>query len=190
MISGIPSTVTKPRFSKSRPLARLRTTLRDTLEDRTARVADDAATVLAAARDLDGDLRGSRSLALLGAVQDVRGQLAALVPEGFLVRTGATRLPHLVRYLKAARHRLAKAAENPGRDEGLAWQVRELEQEYATARAARDAHGAGADTTATDARLDEVRWLLEELRVSLFAQQLGTPVPVSAKRIRTLLAAG
>ena len=170
--------------------ARLRTTLRDTLEDRTARVADDAATVLAAARDLDGDLRGSSSLALLGAVQDVRGQLAALVPEGFLVRTGATRLPHLVRYLKAARHRLAKAAENPGRDEGLAWQVRELEQEYATARAARDAHGAGADTTATDARLDEVRWLLEELRVSLFAQQLGTPVPVSAKRIRTLLAAG
>ena len=162
---------------------RLRTTLRDSLEDRTARVATDVAAVLTASRDLDGQLREASSLALLGAVQDVRGQLAALVPDGFVVRTGATRLPNLVRYLKAARHRLSKAAENPGRDEGLSWQVRELESEY---RAARDAEHSPDD--ARDARLVEVRWLLEELRVSLFAQQLGTPVPVSAKRIRTLLA--
>ncbi len=164
---------------------RLRTTLRDTLEDRTARVAEDAAAVLTAARELDGDLRGASSLALLATVQDVRGQLAALVPDGFVVRTGAERLPHLVRYLRAARHRLTKAAANPGRDEGLAWQVRELEQEY---RAVRDSER--PPDPARDARLREVRWLLEELRVSLFAQHLGTPVPVSAKRIRTLLAAG
>ncbi|WP_372595079.1 DUF3418 domain-containing protein [Actinotalea sp.] len=169
--------------------ARLRTTLRDSLEDRTARVASDASAVLAAARELDADLRGAGSLALLSTVQDLRGQLAALVGDGFLVRTGAARLPHLVRYLKAARHRLAKAAENPGRDEGLAWQVRELEQEYEAARAALEARAGGAGGAGADERLDEVRWLLEELRVSLFAQQLGTPVPVSAKRIRTLLAA-
>ncbi len=164
---------------------RLRTTLRDTLEERTARVAADVAAVLAAARELDAALRESSSLALLGAVQDIRGQLAALVPDGFVVRTGAGRMPQLVRYLRAARHRLAKAAQNPGRDEGLAWQVRELEEEYRSARAS-----ALSPDEAREARLVEVRWLLEELRVSLFAQQLGTPVPVSAKRIRALLAAG
>jgi len=164
---------------------RLRTTLRDTLEDRTAQVAGDVAAVLTSARDLDAALRDASSLALLGAVQDIRGQLAALVPDGFVVRTGAERMPQLVRYLRAARHRLTKAAENPGRDEGLAWQVRELEQEY---RAARSTLTVPDD--ARESRLAEVRWLLEELRVSLFAQQLGTPVPVSAKRIRALLASG
>ena len=164
---------------------RLRTTLRDSLEDRTARVAEDVAAVLAAARELDAALRDASSLALLGTVQDIRGQLAALVPDGFVVRTGAERMPQLVRYLRAAGYRLMKAAESSGRDEGLAWQVRELEEEY---RAARSAITATEDPR--ESRLVQVRWLLEELRVSLFAQQLGTPVPVSAKRIRALLAGG
>ncbi len=162
---------------------RLRTSLRDSLEDRTAQVAADATTVLTVARELDAALSAASSLALLGTVHDIRGQLSGLVGPGFLVRVGASRLPQVVRYLRAAQHRLQKAAENPGRDEGLAWQVRELEEEY---RAARDA--VRPPDAARDARMREVRWLLEELRVSLFAQQLGTPVPVSAKRIRSLLA--
>jgi ATP-dependent helicase HrpA len=115
----------------------------------------------------------------------VRSQLAALVQPGFVSEAGAARLPHLLRYVRAAQHRLTKAAESPQRDEGLAWQVHELQQAYDDALAAARA---GAADARRDARLAEVRWMLEELRVSLFAQQLGTPQPVSPKRIRTALA--
>lgn len=163
----------------------LRAALRDPFEDRVLRVAHDVAAVLVAHRELDADLRASSSLALLSVVHDLRAWADALVTEGFVATVGAARLPALVRYLRAARYRLGKAAENVARDESLAWQVRELADEYEAAVAAS---GARLPDPARDAALDEVRWLLEELRVSLFAQQLGTPVPVSPKRIRTALA--
>ncbi len=166
--------------------AALRTRLRDRLEDRTYAVARDLAAVLAAARELDGALRSATSLALLSTVTDVRGQLSALVHDGMASDVGAARLPHVVRYLRAARHRLDKAAADPGRDQALAWQVAEVAEAYDDAlRTAR----AAAPDAARLARLAEVRWMIEELRVSLFAQQLGTPQPVSVKRIRTALAA-
>ena len=136
-------------------------------------------------RELDADLRATTSLALLATVHDVRDQLAGLVRDGFVAEAGAARLPHLVRYLRAARHRLAKAAENLHRDEALAWQLAEVVDAYDDAVAAAQAAPPDADRAE---RLARARWLIEELRVSLFAQQLGTPVPVSAKRIRALLA--
>ena len=162
----------------------VRALVRDALEDRTFRVTVDAAAVLTAARELDADLRATDSLALLSTVTDVRGQAARLVGDAFVSRAGAARLTHLVRYLRAARHRLSRAATDPHRDAGLAWQVRELEEAYGEAVSA--ARAARPDA-ARDARLAEVTWMLEELRVSLFAQQLGTAHPVSAKRIRTAL---
>jgi ATP-dependent helicase HrpA len=166
--------------------AALRAHLRDdgALEQRTYDVARTVVGVLSAARELDADLRATTSLALLATVHDIRGQLAGLVHDGFVVEAGAARLPHLVRYLRAARYRLGKAAENLARDESLAWQVDEATQEYEDAVAAARAAAPDADRAA---RLAQARWLLEELRVSLFAQPLGTPVPVSAKRIRALL---
>ncbi len=115
----------------------LRTELRDALEDRVHAVAVDAAAVLVAARELDADLRATTSLALLSVVHELRGWADSLVADGFVSRAGAARLPHLVRYLRAARHRLAKAAENLGRDEGLAWQVHELVEGYGAARRGR-----------------------------------------------------
>jgi ATP-dependent helicase HrpA len=166
--------------------ASVRAAARDALEDKTFRLAGDVAAVLTAAREVDADLRAATSLALLATVTDVRDQVARLTAEGFVSRAGAARLPHLVRYLRAARHRLTRAAADPSRDASLAWQVRELEEEHAAAAAA--ARGARPDL-ARDARLAEAAWMIEELRVSLFAQQLGTAHPVSAKRIRSALSA-
>ncbi|WP_374233866.1 ATP-dependent RNA helicase HrpA, partial [Cellulomonas sp. ACRRI] len=160
--------------------------VRDRLEDAVHRVVQDLVGVLAAARDLDGAVRGTRSLALLGTVRDVQEQAERLVHDGFVSETGADRLPHLARYLRAAAHRLEKAAGNPARDEQLAWQVRDLEQLLGQTRARVTSR---TPVPADLAALDDVRWLLEELRVSLFAQQLGTPVPVSEKRIRKALSA-
>ncbi|WP_227583808.1 ATP-dependent RNA helicase HrpA [Cellulomonas wangsupingiae] len=166
--------------------ATLRSVVRDALEDDVHRVVGDVVGVLTAWRELDADVRASNSLALLATAQDVRAQAAALVHDGFVSEVGADRLPHLVRYLRAARHRLSKAAANPTRDADLAWQVHDVEELYT---AARERAAAASPDPARTAALDEVRWLLEELRVSLFAQQLGTPVPVSPTRIRKALAA-
>lgn len=166
--------------------ATARTAVRDGLEDQVHRVVGDLVSVLSAARDLDAAVRGTRSLALLGAVRDVQAQAEALVHDGFVAETGAERLPQLARYLRAAALRLDKAGANPTRDEQLAWQVRDLEQLLGQTRARVTSRTL---VPADLAALDEVRWLLEELRVSLFAQQLGTPVPVSEKRIRKALSA-
>lgn len=164
--------------------AALRAAVRDRLEDAVHAVVTDLVAVLGAWRELEGDLRSSASLALLATVQDVREQSARLVHDGFVSEVGAVRLPQLTRYLRAARHRLTKAAENPQRDGDLAWQVHDVEDLYDDA--VTRARAASPDA-ARDAALDEVRWLLQELRVSLFAQQLGTPVPVSPTRIRKAL---
>ncbi|RMI14402.1 DUF3418 domain-containing protein [Cellulomonas triticagri] len=166
--------------------AAARAAVRDGLEDAVHRLVGDLVTVLAAARDLDAAVRGTRSLALLGAVQDVKQQAEVLVHDGFVAEVGATRLPHLARYLRAAAYRLDKAADNPARDEQLAWQVRDLEQLLGQTRARVTSRTL---VPADLAALDDARWLVEELRVSLFAQQIGTPVPVSEKRIRKALAA-
>jgi ATP-dependent helicase HrpA len=165
--------------------AALRDVVRRDLEDTVHRTVTDLVAVLTAARELDGAVRNATSLALLNTLQDIRDQAAALVHDGFVAETGAARLPQLVRYLRAAQHRLAKAADDPHRDSETAWRIRELEDAYADARtrAARSAPDA-----ARQAALADVRWMLEELRVSLFAQQLGTPVPISEKRVRTALA--
>ncbi len=156
--------------------AALRTYLRDRLEDRVHALVGTLVDVLTAWRELEVELKGTTSLALLATASDVRTQAAGLVHAGFVVETGTQRLVHLPRYLRAARYRLTKAAENPARDADLAWQVHDLENALAAA--------AGADP----AQVAAVRWQLEELRVSLFAQQLGTPTPISPQRIRKQLA--
>ncbi|MBT0993391.1 ATP-dependent RNA helicase HrpA [Cellulomonas sp. DKR-3] len=156
--------------------AALRAYLRDRLEDRVHTLVGTLVQVLTAWRELEVDLRGTTSLPLLATAADVREQSARLVHAGFVVETGADRLHHLTRYLRAARHRLERAAQGPQRDADLAWQVHDLENALASAP--------GADPE----QVAQVRWQLEELRVSLFAQQLGTPTPVSPQRIRKALA--
>ena len=155
----------------------LRAAVRDRLEDTAFGIVTDLVAVLTAWRELDAEIRDRSSLALLATAQDLRSQAARLVHDGFVSETGADRLPHLARYLRAARHRLVKAADNPQRDADLAWQVHESRRSTTT-----------PSPPPHDPEVAAVRWMLEELRVSLFAQQLGTPGPVSTTRIRKALA--
>jgi ATP-dependent helicase HrpA len=112
--------------------------------------------------------------------QDVRQQLSRLLAPGWLARTPWERLQHLPRYLKAASLRLDKLRADPARDARLAAELASIEQPYRREAAARARHGAPG------AEFEQFGWLLEELRVSLFAQELKTPVPVSAKRLGKL----
>ncbi len=106
---------------------------------------------------------------------DVAAQLQRLVPRRFLLSAPYLQLQHLPRYLKGVLLRLDKLRADPARDAARLAELRPLEQRYL--RRLAELKGTA------DARLDEYRWLLEELRVSLFAQELRTPQPVSAKRL-------
>ncbi|NKX92674.1 DUF3418 domain-containing protein [Sanguibacter hominis ATCC BAA-789] len=162
-----------------------RAAVRDRLEERVHQIVGHVVAALAAARDIDVAVRGSTSLALLNTLTDVRDHAASLVYDGFVSRTPPDRLRHLPRYLRADLHRLEKAESNPNRDAELAWRIRDVEEDHARARAA---YASGKPDLARLAVLDDVRWQLEELRVSFFAQQLGTDGSVSEKRIRKQLA--
>ncbi|WP_287985122.1 ATP-dependent RNA helicase HrpA [Piscinibacter sp.] len=107
--------------------------------------------------------------------EDIAAQLARLVPKRFVASTSWAALGHLPRYLKGVQMRLDKFCADPARDAQRLAELRPLEQRFVRALAERKG--------VPDARLEEFRWLLEELRVSLFAQELRTPQPVSVKRL-------
>jgi ATP-dependent helicase HrpA len=140
-----------------------------------------AARILTASREVEKAMRDGNSLTLLGALNDVKGQLAGLVFPGFVSRTGTARLAHLPRYLRGALERVRTLADNPGRD-------RQRMTEFERA-AAVFAEAGGTIPPLDDAPgpLVHARWLLEEYRVSLFAQSLGTAEPVSLQRIQRAL---
>jgi ATP-dependent helicase HrpA len=111
---------------------------------------------------------------------DIRAQLDRLLAPGWLAATPWERLQHLPRYLKAASLRLDKLRADPQRDQRLAAEVAALEQPFQRELALRRRNAA------VTPELEQFGWLLEELRVSLFAQELRTPVPVSVKRLTKL----
>jgi ATP-dependent helicase HrpA len=109
------------------------------------------------------------------AAEDAAAQLQRLVGKRFVIETPWLALNHLPRYLRALVMRLDKLRAEPARDAQRLAEFKPLEQRWQRRVAERRG--------APDARLDEFRWLLEELRVSLFAQELRTPQPVSVKRL-------
>jgi ATP-dependent helicase HrpA len=115
--------------------------------------------------------------------EDVKQQCARLLQPGFLARTPWARLQHVPRYLKAAALRLDKLRADPARDAQRMAELAPLEQAFRRELASRAKLGGAASAAA---ELEQFGWLLEELRVSLFAQELKTPVPVSAKRLAKL----
>jgi ATP-dependent helicase HrpA len=112
------------------------------------------------------------------ATADVAAQLARLMPKRFIAVTPFTQLHHFARYLKAITARLDKYRADPARDAAKLAELRPSEQNYWRLVAERKG--------AVDDRMMEFRWLLEELRVSFFAQELRTPQPVSVKRLDKL----
>jgi ATP-dependent helicase HrpA len=137
--------------------------------------------VLASSLRIGKALKGSTSLALVSALNDVKAQLEQLVYPGFVARTGYAQLEHLPRYLRAIERRLEKLPTNVQRDAVAMATVQRLEDDY------DDAVAALAPTGRNQAKLSTVRWMIEELRVSLFAVELGTAGKVSEKRVRQAL---
>jgi len=111
-------------------------------------------------------------------IADIQAQCAELLPKGFVAATPFERLAHFPRYLKAAQLRIDKLRAEPARDARLAQEFAALYKPWERERLARRKSGA------PDPWLEDFRWLVEELRVALFAQELKTPMPVSVKRLQ------
>jgi ATP-dependent helicase HrpA len=156
---------------------RLCAAVRSRLREVTGDVVRRVESALRLAHAIEARLDDIRGDAVRPSVADVRGQLSGLIYPGFVTATGYRRLPHLTRYLQGMQRRLDKLPENPARDAANMAIAQRVEQAYQQAVA--DLPG--------DADAGEARWMLEELRVSLFAQTLGTQGPVSENRVLAVL---
>ena len=154
---------------------------RSSLRAGTADVVSAVARVLTEAHTVESKLEGARSPVFAPAVADMRAQFAALIYSGFVAQTGARRLPDLVRYLRGIAHRLDKAPADIGRDGDRMDVVHRVTDDYERVLADLGPASRGGDDVAA------VRWMIEELRVSLFAQPIGAAIPVSEQRILAAL---
>ncbi|MET9847118.1 ATP-dependent RNA helicase HrpA [Streptomyces ossamyceticus] len=151
--------------------------VRAEIVDTTVRTVGQVQQVLAAWQACERRLKATRSPVLLPNLTDVRGQLDALVKPGFVTETGLRRLPDLMRYLVAADRRLQQMPTSVQRDTSRMEKVHEMRDEYAWLLEQLP-QGRPVPSSVLD-----IRWMIEELRVSYFAHALGTAYPVSDKRI-------
>ena len=156
-------------------------TARSALREHYPRAVHDLVQSLQAWRATDRALSGRADLATLPALSDMRGQVARLIDKGFVAAAGADRLRDVARYLKAVAHRRERLDTQVARDRQLMDQIAAVQDAWEHAVAALP------PDVAMPAHLREARWLLEEYRVSLWAQHLGTREKVSDQRIRKVL---
>ncbi|BCL16694.1 ATP-dependent RNA helicase HrpA [Micromonospora sagamiensis] len=157
--------------------AALREKVRADLVDTVVEVMDRVRKVLAAAHAVQQRLTRTTDLTLVAALADIKAQLAGLVHAGFVTEAGYARLPDLLRYLTAIERRLDRLPGNPQRDRQQQDRIAVVQKEY------QDMLAALPPTRRDEESVRQIRWMIEELRVNVFAQALGTPYPVSEQRI-------
>ncbi len=158
--------------------ARTLAAVRDGLAEVLERVARQSEAILRELHEAVKVISSAHGDALQAGIADVEAQIGQFIYPGFLGGVGADRLDDLHRYLRAAVYRLRKLPENPQRDLELMTRIQLLEEE----------HDALMDSLPWSPRMVDISWMLQELRVSFFAQQLGAKGPISEKRIRRAFA--
>ncbi|MDU2193450.1 MAG: DUF3418 domain-containing protein [Actinomyces sp.] len=161
---------------------------RDAHEDRVYQLLSHVVRALEASAEADAAVRSHPQASLKETTRDVARHGTTLLYEGFVSATPASALPHLGRYLRAGAVRIERAASSPGalaRDLEDMDRIHQAEAEIAATRKALERRPYDARR---DAALTQARWMAEELRVSMFAQTLGTPNKVSMKRLLGVLA--
>ena len=160
---------------------RVRDAVSTVLVDRLFACVSLVARILTKSRDVERGIKSQNSLALLGPLNDIRTQLSGLLHPGCVSAAGVDRLAHFPRYLEGMLDRLKTLASEPGKDRARMTEYERM------AKAFEDAGGTIPLAPDAPRTLVEVRWLLEEYRVSVFAQRLGTAQPVSPQRIMKAL---
>ena len=151
--------------------------IRGELNEAVVKIAAQVEQVLTAAHGIRKLFKGKMTLELAFAHSDIQAQLERLIHKGFVTATGAARLPDLLRYLKGIERRMEKIPVDANRDRMYMLKVQHVEQAY------QQLVGKLGKGQAIPEEVSNVRWMIEELRISYFAQVLGTPYPVSDKRV-------
>ncbi|TYA26219.1 ATP-dependent RNA helicase HrpA [Aggregatibacter actinomycetemcomitans] len=160
---------------------KLRDFVRENLNDVTVDIAQKVEQILTLTHQLNQRLKGKMDFTMAFALSDIKSQLSGLVYQGFVQKSGYHRLPDLLRYLQAIDKRIDKLSQDVNRDRAAMLRVEQVQQAYQQLLAKLPKSKPISDEVA------EIRYMIEELRVSLFAQQLGTKYQVSEKRVLNTL---
>lgn len=159
----------------------LKETVRAELNSTVIIIAQQVEQILTAVFAINKKLKGRVDMTLALALTDIKNQLQGLIYPGFVTGNGWQHLADTLRYIKGIERRLQKLPLDPHSDRAKMLQVQKLEQDFRAWRNKLTPVDNNSD------KVQQIRWLIEELRISLFAQQLGTVQAVSEKRIRQLL---
>ena len=160
---------------------KLRDFVRENLNEVTVDIAQKVEQILSLNHALNQRLKGKMDFTMAFAFSDIKAQLSGLIYPGFVQKSGYDRLPDLQRYLQAVDKRIDKLAQDVNRDRAAMLRVEQVQQAYQQLLAKLPKSKPISDEVA------EIRYMIEELRVSLFAQQLGTKYQVSDKRILNII---
>ncbi|WP_261835647.1 ATP-dependent RNA helicase HrpA [Vibrio ishigakensis] len=155
--------------------------VRAELGDTVVEIAKQVETILTTAFSINKKLKGRVDLSMAFALSDIKAQLEALIYRGFATDCGWKRLPDILRYMKAIERRMEKLPIDPNKDRIQLLKIEAVTKEY---QELKNKIPKGA---VVPEAVKEIHWMLQELRVSFFAQQLGTPYPVSDKRVRNAI---
>ena len=160
---------------------KLRDFVRENLNEVTVDIAQKVEQILSLNHALNQRLKGKMDFTMAFALSDIKSQLSGLVYQGFVQKSGYDRLPDLQRYLQAVDKRIDKLAQDVNRDRAAMLCVEQVQQAYQQLLAKLPKSKPISEEVA------EIRYMIEELRVSLFAQQLGTKYQVSDKRVLNVI---
>ena len=160
---------------------KLHNSVRENLNEVTVDIAQKVEQILTLTHQLNQRLKGKMDFTMAFALSDIKSQLSGLVYPGFVQKSGYDRLPDLQRYLQAIDKRIDKLAQDVNRDRTAMLRVEQVQQAYQQLLAKLPKSKPISDEIA------EIRYMIEELRVSLFAQQLGTKYQISDKRILNIM---
>ena len=161
---------------------KLRDFVRENVNEVTVDIAQKVEQILTLTHQLNQRLKGKMDFTMAFALSDMKSQISGLIYQGFVQKSGYARLPDLLRYLQAIDKRMDKLAQDVNRDRAAMLRVEQVQQAYQQLLAKLPKSKPISDEVA------EIRYMIEELRVSLFAQQLGTKYQVSEKRVLNVIA--
>ncbi|MDR9826565.1 ATP-dependent RNA helicase HrpA [Vibrio sp. FNV 38] len=157
--------------------------IRAELGDTVVEIAQQVETILTTAFSISKKLKGKIDFTMAFALSDIKAQVEGLIFKGFATECGWKRLPDILRYMKAIERRMEKLPIDPNKDRLHMLKVEAVASDY------KELLNKIPKGVMVPPEVKEIRWMLEELRVSFFAQQLGTPYPVSDKRVKNAIQA-
>ncbi|WP_114784827.1 ATP-dependent RNA helicase HrpA [Vibrio tetraodonis] len=166
---------------QSEAFEKLKEHVRAELGDTVVEIAKQVEVILTTAFNINKKLKGKIDFSMAFALSDIKTQIEGLIFKGFATECGWKRLPDILRYMQAIEKRMEKLPIDPNKDRLHMLKIESVADEY------KELLNKVPKGVMVPEKVKQIRWMIEELRVSYFAQQLGTPYPVSDKRVKNAI---